>query len=205
MFNVLNIDTCGLIREHLVSYDKYATTVCGCSTQAWRCPYNRWVSEAQNSQFDFKWQNVMPCFLCSVEESGRDGMPSHVWLKHGGRWAPFKLSKEISRLLEKGVAEDEPRLNYLTPAIVDALKLELEGNGLRDPRECPTCIALTLERSVADGAYYCPNCNITISSTLHAEYRSGGPAVRETITQQLANEQATFRLIIPQPRSPTSW
>lgn len=192
MFNILEADASGVIREHLVSYSKYQETACGMYTREWKCPYDAWVGGERGRRYDFKWLDIMPCYLCGVEGGpGYDADTSeHIWLRDNGLFRQFKLVAEVNRLVERGHAPNDPRMAHLTPAVIAVMRQEDTADTWRDYRECPACMTLNLVHSIITATSTCSCCTVVVSNAVHEAYRQGDAEVQRDITRSLANELA---------------
>lgn len=204
MYNIIEKDAIGTIREHLVSLDVRAQTVCGLDSSAWED-----IVEAANLRGKvFPFKQTLICRDCERLQSA-DEQP-HRWTRNGGYWNPFKEATLRRRLLEAGAARDDERLTRLTPALHTEIKRELENAPLRQsyvrsvwgtypvarfvdeasapdtprPPLCPACASSRFYRSDTNPSYECSSCDIVVADSELSLYRTSTAAPRRALIER---------------------
>lgn len=129
MYNIIEEDAVGTLREHLVHMDLLAGTMCGImDTSDWP----RVVKQRFDLGLGFDYHKTLKCRECAQNEP-LNKPPPHKWLRDGGQYSPFTRAQWISNLYSRGVDTSGPEYARLTPSELLRITEEVRNGAFRWP------------------------------------------------------------------------
>lgn len=129
MYNIVEEDAVGTLREHLVHMDLLAGTMCGImDTSDWPNVLKRNLDQG----LGFNYHKTLKCRECAQNEP-LNKPPPHKWLRDGGPHNPFIRAVWLRNLQSSGVDTSTPEYVRLTPNEILRITKEVRTGAFRRP------------------------------------------------------------------------